>query len=410
MKEELSNTLGDCHDHRNGITNRCEFFIGGIVLSGSGFKLASMRVFSFDRDALRTLELDRDAVETEWQLESWLHANPEVILNEPLLIFGRQYSLSTGLPDLLALDQWGNIVVVELKKGQSGSGSASEETILSQPQNYAQSLSGYEYEDLEDIYREYKTNVRDEWDVSDAAVVEDTLREAHETALGGVDEFNTHQRMVILAEEITSRTENNARYLLEQGLAVQCVEVQWFQFPENAATDTSLLVSSTVVDYPLSRVQPEDSKVDYSDLIRKVRDRVYSEVADITHHESAEDVSGIASRRLGFGSEHQDHPDTVLYRFTPRMVEQGRSTISIGLFGSDEEEKDQVREVIAAHADELEGYETSDEHRPNSNLVYLEFEMMDREPDEEFTDAVVEAMTKLVRHYHPKLVEEVGSE
>jgi len=374
-----------------------------------------MRLFEFDRDRdePRTLELDREAVETEWQLESWLHANPEVILNEPLLIFGRQYGLETGLPDLLALDQWGNVVVVELKKGQSGSGSASEETILSQPQNYASDLSNYEYADLEDIYREYKTNVRDKWNVGESAVVEDSLKEAHETALGsGVEEseFNTHQRMVILAEDITSRTENNARYLLEQGLAVQCVAVQWFRFPDESAMDTSLLVSSTVVDYPLSRVQPEDSKVDYSSLIRKVRDRVYSEVADITHHESAEDVSGVASRRLGFGSEHPDHPDTVLYRFTPRMVEQGRATVSIGLFGSDEEEKDQVREVVAAHADELEGYETSDEHRPNSNLVYLEFEMLDREPDEEFIEAVAEEMTRLIQHYHPRLVEEVGSE
>jgi hypothetical protein len=374
-----------------------------------------MRVFRFDRDQdePRTLELDREAVETEWQLESWLHANPEVILNEPLLIFGRQYGLDTGLPDLLALDQWGNVVAVELKKGQSGSGSASEETILSQPQNYAQSLSSYDYEDLEDIYREYKANVRDEWEVGESAVVEDTLKEAHETALGGgvnESEFNTHQRMVILAEEITSRTENNARYLLEQGLAVQCVAVQWFQFPDEAAMDTSLLVSSTVVDYPLSRVQPEDSKVGYSNVIREVRDRVYAEVADMTGHERPEDMSGAASRRLGFGSEHPEHPDSVLYRFTPRMVEQGRATVSIGLFGSDEDEKDQVREVIASHADELESFETSDEHRPNSNLVYLEFEMLDREPDEEFVEAVAEEMARLIQHYHPILVEEAGSE
>lgn len=370
-----------------------------------------MRVFEFDRDqvAPRTQELDREAVETEWQLESWLNANPEVILNEPLLIFGRQYSLNTGIPDLLALDQWGNVVVVELKKGQSGSGSASEETILSQPQNYASDLSDYEYEDLEDIYREYKANVRDEWEVGESAVVEDTLKDAHETVLGGgVDEseFNTHQRMVILAEEITSRTENNARYLLEQGLAVQCVAVQRFEMHG----EQEFLVASTVVDYPLSRVQPEDSKVDYSDLLLKVRDQIYPELREMCHFEGPEDIHRSGSRQLGFNSDHPDHPDPVRYRFKPRIVEEGQAVVSLGLWGSDEEAKERVRAVVDEHADALEGFDTSDEYEPTNNLVYLEFEMKDRQPDEEFVDAVAEKMVEMIQHYHPKLVNVMATE
>lgn len=374
---------------------------------------ATMRAFRFDRDGdkSQTAELDREPVDTERQLESWLHANPDVILNEPLLVFGRQYSLETGIPDLLALDQWGNVVVVELKKGQSGSGSASEETILSQPQNYAQSLSSFEYDDLEEVYQEYRRNLQDnKWDVGETAVTKDSLEEAHQAAIGSVvDEFNTHQRMVILAEEITSRTESNARYLLEQGLAVQCVAVQEFQFAADAGTDKSVLVSSTVVDYPLSRVQPEDNKVDYSNVIREIRDRIYDDIGELTQHSSPDDISGAASRRLGFDSRHPNHPDTVLYRFKPHMVEQGTAVVSIGLFGSDDEEKDQVREVISNYADELNGFQTSDEHRPNSNVVFREFEEFNREPDEEFIDAVVESLSRLVRHYHPKFIEEVDA-
>ena len=36
--------------------------------------------------------------------------------------------------------------------------------------------------------------------------------------------------------------------------------------------------------------------------------------------------------------------------------------------------------------------------------------MLDREPDEEFAEAVAEAMVRLIQHYHPKLVKEVGFE
>ena len=251
-----------------------------------------MRLFNLDdgQATPRTVKLNQEAVDTEQQLESWLHANPEVILNEPLMIFGRQSKLDTGFSDLLALDQWGNVVVVELKKGKSGSGSASEETILSQPQNYAQALSNYDYEDLAGLYREYKINVRDNnWGVDETAVIEDSLKQAHDTVFANElneSAFNAYQRMVILAEEITSRTENNSRYLLEQGLAVQCVAIQWFQFPEGAEVNHSLLASSTVVDYPLSKIRPEDSDPDYSDLLTAVRDRAYPQVKDTLDLES----------------------------------------------------------------------------------------------------------------------------
>lgn len=379
----------------------------GVVSLGS----LAMRVFAFGdgQDEPPATELSREPVDSEWQLESWLHVNPEVILDERLLIFGRQYGLDTGIPDLLALDQWGNVVVVELKKGQSGSGSASEETILSQPQNYASDLSSYEYSDLEDIYREYKTNVRGEWEVSESAVIEDTLKDAHDTALGGgVDEseFNAHQRMVILAEEITSRTENNARYLLEQGLAVQCVSVQRFLRTDEGPTDQSLLVSSTVVDYPRARIQPEDDTVDYSDLILKVRDGVYSQVAEMTRHDEPAEMSGAASRQFGFASQHPDHPTTVRYRFKPRMVEEGKAVVCIGLWGSDEDEKEQVREVTSASAGQVD-FETSDDHKPNKEVVYTEFEKRSHDADEEFVEMITDEMIQMVEHYHPRLVDEV---
>jgi len=140
-----------------------------------------MRVFDFahETEPPDAEELEHRPVESEWQLESWLLANPEVILDERLLIFGRQYNLDSGVPDLLALDQWANVVVVEIKKGQSGTGSASEGSILSQPQEYAQSLSGYAYDELDAVYEKLKTKVRnDEWNPGEAGIIAESLAKA----------------------------------------------------------------------------------------------------------------------------------------------------------------------------------------------------------------------------------------
>ncbi|WP_312909951.1 hypothetical protein [Natronosalvus caseinilyticus] len=378
-----------------------------------------MRVFEFDRTEMpsRTQKLDRHTVDAEYILESWLHANPEVILDEPLLIFGRQYRLSTGLPDLLALDQWGNVVVIELKKGKSGSGSASEETILSQPQNYAQSLSRYKYSDLEEIYDEYKANVRTgEWNVGDAAVVEETLADAHKVALGGANRssMNTHQRMVILAEDITSRTETNARYLLEQGLYVQCVEAQCFDFPNEGerTSPDSVLVGSTVVDYPLSRIQPDDGSVDYSAFIRAVRDRTYDRVKDTLQVNHPDEIaSDSASRVIQATSNHPEHPDSVLYIFKPRPKEEATLKFQITVRGADDETQQQIRTVLSEHVDELERFEVRNRL---IGAVHGELPLESHRYDEAVIDSTLadatETLVHLIEHFHPKLVKEVETE
>jgi len=125
--------------------------------------MSDMRPVSLDRevDPPRAIECDQQYAEDEYELESLVDAVPEVLLDEPVLIIGRQVNLDTGVLDLLALDRWANTLVFELKRGKSDVGSASEATILSQPIAYARSLSGYDHDDLNDVYQDYCA----EWDV-----------------------------------------------------------------------------------------------------------------------------------------------------------------------------------------------------------------------------------------------------
>lgn len=373
-----------------------------------------MRLFDLasDREPPDTRELERRSVESEWQLESWLLANPEVILDERLLIFGRQYSLDSGFPDLLALDRWGNVVVIEIKRGQSGTGSASEGSILSQPQEYAQSLSGYGYDELDAVYDELKAKVRDgEWDPGDAGVIEESLAKAHKTTFGiEVDEsaYNQHQRLVILAEQITRQTESNARYLLEQGLNVQCVAVQWFARSGNdahtSAEDDAVLGSSTVVDYPRSRVQPEDDTVDYSDLLVRVRDHAYPQLKDELRLEDRTDIASQSTKRtIFFGSNHSDHPKPLKYTMDPQIEEEGLVHYKLDLWQAESEQDTVLREFLRDQAERLDGYSLTENHATGMSVVERELEV--GVGDVEIV-ALARELVELVTVVHSAAVEE----
>jgi hypothetical protein len=349
-------------------------------------------------------KLDRKPIESEYTLESWLHSNPSVLLNEPLFLFGRQTGLDTGIPDLLALDQWANVVVFELKKGESGSGSASEATIQSQPQNYAQSLSAFGYDDLNEVYQEYRTQIQQgEWDVDESMASEETLKGAFKTIIGPAPDrtdFNTHQRIVIVAEEITSRTENNAKYLLEQGLDVQCVEVQWFQVPDDAPVeqDHSLLVSSSVVDYPLSRVRPERSSADYSKLTEAIRDRVAARVRD------REGIEGVRATPTQVKVESA-YPSGLRYEVYVPGNEAGRqATIRMNAGDVASEDVEAIRSVLIDHLDEQGPYRVEDEQV--MNIVSREEPVTIGEGDIDAIEEITMELVFLVERYQPHLVDE----
>ena len=48
--------------------------------------------------------------------------------------------------------------------------------------------------------------------------------------------------------------------------------------------------------------------------------------------------------------------------------------------------------------------------KPMQQTNSIDESLSNRHPGEEFVDAVAEEMVRLIQHYHPKLVEEVGSE
>jgi hypothetical protein len=343
-------------------------------------------------------------------LEDWLHRSPELLLEEQILIIGRQARLETGVADLVGLDQWGNVVVFEVKIGRSGSGSASEETILSQPQNYAQSLSSYGYEGLNELYQDYQTRLnRGEWDVSEDSDGGGNLLTDFETAFGESLEphqFNTTQRMVVVAEEVTRRTEQNVRYLLEEGLNFQCVEIQTFGLPNDDGPET-VIASSTVVDYQQGRVRPKDRpSPTYPALVNDILERAYPDFRSVTSAASVGELfpEGIDVREPRLVSQNVDHPTSIRYRLAPKP-DDGTVVIAIDAQGGS---VDGVSELQRMRAEfEEQGLDVTGNQTYRVVTRKWKIEGAD-DLDETLRDEIADAFATLVRLGHEAFADPGG--
>jgi hypothetical protein len=335
-------------------------------------------------------------------LEDWLHRSPELLFEEQILIIGRQSRLETGVADLIGLDQWGNVVVFEVKIGRSGSGSASEETILSQPQNYAQSLSSYDYEGLNELYQDYQARLtRGEWDVSEGFDLGGNLLTDFETAFGESLEphqFNSIQRMVVVAEEITRRTEQNARYLVDEGLNFQCVEIQAFGLSSGDDPET-VIASSTVVDYPQGRIRPKDRpSPTYPALVNGILERAYPDFRSVTGAASISELlpEGIDVREPRLVSQNVDHPTSIRYRLAPKP-DDGTVVIAIDAQGDSVDGISELQEMRAEFAEQ--GLDVTGNQTYRVVTRKWEIEGAD-DLDEDLCDEIADAFATLVRLGH----------
>lgn len=88
-------------------------------------------------------------VQERFDIEVWIKQNPS-ILKEDLLIISEQIILPSGRqPDLLALDREGNLVIIELKRDDSG------KDVYWQGITYAAQFSEYSYINIIEMYEDY---------------------------------------------------------------------------------------------------------------------------------------------------------------------------------------------------------------------------------------------------------------
>jgi predicted nucleic acid-binding protein len=212
----------------------------------------------------------------ERKLEDWIESNPHLLIEgEDLIIAARQPRTSFGKAlDLLAIDETGAAVVVELKRGEA------PREVVAQALEYAawvDSLSleqlnemardyalrrGLDADGLDDLYRMTFVDAEDD-DDEEAAVEDDEARRVT---------FNNRQRIVIVAERISDEVEQTLRYLRTR----HNVDVFGITFSVHVAGSDTIINTTTVVGRERAK-PPATTTPPHQETVEETLERVQSE-------------------------------------------------------------------------------------------------------------------------------------
>lgn len=205
---------------------------------------------------------------TENQVEEFLRKNIEVVFDdsETLLIVGQQViNASLGRSDLVALDENGSIVLIEIKRDVSDIRNR-REPFEFQAIRYAASLAKIaDPDDLVDrIFVRYIEKHSSEFTPGDLTypelgkrIVTDFLQKNN-----AVRTFNQKQRIILLASDFDDQTLSAVAWLISNGLEIAAFRITPKRFQEQIFFEASrILPPEDIEDFYVDIASPQHSDV-----------------------------------------------------------------------------------------------------------------------------------------------------
>lgn len=151
-----------------------------------------------------------------YDIEDWIEKTPKV-LGEELLIITRQYFVPSGKKlDLLAVDKKANLVIIELKRDNSGS------EVEWQAIKYASYCANFLTDDIFEIFAAYLGTEQTE--------AQSKIEEFIDVDL---ENLNDNQRIILVAKEFHSDVISAVLWLRDFEINIECIRLKPFLTPDN---------------------------------------------------------------------------------------------------------------------------------------------------------------------------------
>jgi len=148
-----------------------------------------------------------EKLKERYDIQEWVEKNPEII-EENLLIIGKEVPLPSDIRiDLLALDKNSNLVIIELKRDDSG------RNVDWQAIKYASYISNFTPTDIFRQYAEYLGTTEDEAETQIEKFID----------AENFEELNKNQKIILVSKEFHSDVISAVLWLRDFGIEVSCV-------------------------------------------------------------------------------------------------------------------------------------------------------------------------------------------
>ena len=225
---------------------------------------------------LSPAQFGRLRLRERYDIQEWIENTPEIIGEELLIIYKELELPSRIRVDLLAIDKSANLVIIELKRDDSGP------NVEWQAIKYASYCSQFLPEYVLEIYAEYLQS-----DVDDA----------HRRVEGFIDEeidkLNQRQRIILIAKEFHSDVASAVLWLREYELNIECVKLTPYVDENNQL----FITSDLIIPLPEAKEYVQQKETKQKEAKRTTRSSFSREKGDFPAEELETKLFATLTRR-----------------------------------------------------------------------------------------------------------------
>ena len=210
----------------------------------------------------RPEHVPQSSLDLESRLEDWLRDDISMI-NDELIVIGQQVETEYGgVIDLLAMDSFGDLVILELKRDRT------PRDIVAQALDYASWVQRMDYEDVLDCASNFFKRIGED------KTLEQAFSDKFDYELPEV--INASHSIYIVASSLDSATERIVEYLSEtHGVDINAATFTYFKICDDELIGRSMLLDEKAVQ---TRSESRSSSR------RRRRNATEEELREVAHH------------------------------------------------------------------------------------------------------------------------------